>query len=91
VRMALGAGARDILKLIIKQGLGVTLVGIFIGLGLAVVPAQMLAGWLYGVSATDPATFAGSALFLLFIALLACYLPARRATKVEPITALRRE
>jgi predicted permease len=91
LRMALGAGARDILKLIIKQGLGVTLVGIFIGLGVAVVLTQMIAGWLYGVSATDPATFAGTALFLLFIALIACYLPARRATKVEPMTALRRE
>jgi macrolide transport system ATP-binding/permease protein len=91
LRMALGAGARDILKLIIKQGLGVTLVGIFIGLGLAVALTRMLAGWLYGLSATDPATFAGTSLFLFIIALLACYLPARRATKVEPITALRRE
>jgi predicted permease len=91
LRVALGAEARDILKLIIKQGLGVTMVGIFIGLGLAVVLTRMLASWLYGVSATDPATFAGTALFLLFIALLACYLPARRATKVDPMTSLRSE
>jgi putative ABC transport system permease protein len=91
VRMAMGAQARDVLKLIVGQGLGLALAGAAIGLALSAVATRFLSSLLYGVSATDPATFAGVALFLIGVALLACYLPARRATKVDLLAALRRD
>jgi predicted permease len=91
LRMALGAGTRDVLKLIVGQGMGLTLIGALIGLLLAMAVTRLLASLVYGVTATDPVTFAGVVLFVIGIAALACYLPARRATKADPMNALRCE
>jgi putative ABC transport system permease protein len=89
--MALGAEARDVVKLIVKQGMRLTLIGTIIGLALSVAMTRLIANLLYGVKAIDPATFAGVAIFLMVVALLACYLPARKATKIDPMIALRCE
>jgi predicted permease len=91
VRMALGAQASDVLRLAIGQGVKLTLIGVAIGLGLALLLTQSLKSLLVGVSATDPLTFASVAVLLLGVALLACYLPARRATRISPTEALRNE
>jgi putative ABC transport system permease protein len=91
IRMALGAQPRTIFGLVIGQGLGLTLIGIIIGTGAALAATRLLSGMLFGISATDPLTIAGISLLLAVVALLACYLPARRATKVDPIIALRYE
>ena len=74
-----------------KQGLLLALLGIGIGLAAALSLAQLMAAFLFGVPATDPVTFAAIAVLLLLVALLACYLPARRAAKVDPLRALRHE
>jgi macrolide transport system ATP-binding/permease protein len=91
VRMALGAQKADVLKLVIGQGMTLTLIGIGLGLAAAFVLTRLMKSLLFGVSATDPLTFVGIASVLAFVTLLACYLPARRATEVDPLVALRHE
>ena len=89
LRLALGASGGDILKLIVGSGLRLVLIGGAIGLAGALVLTQLLSGFLFGVSARDPVTFAGIISILAAVALLACYLPARRAMKLDPLNALR--
>ena len=89
VRMALGAQAGDISKLVVKEGLLLTLPGVAIGVAGAWALTRFLSGMLFGVSATDPATFAALSALLLAVAFLACYIPARRAARVDPMVALR--
>jgi predicted permease len=91
IHLALGAQGSDVLKLILKQGLRLALIGVALGLASALALTRALSGFLYGVGATDPLTFALVSLLLVAVALLACYLPARRATKVDPLTALRHD
>jgi putative ABC transport system permease protein len=91
VRMALGARRSDVLKLVMRQGMFVTAVGLGIGLGAACIAARLLSPFLYGIGANDPATLAGVALALAAVSMLACYLPARRAMRVDPAAALRYE
>jgi putative ABC transport system permease protein len=91
VRVALGASTGDILKLIMRHGLQLTVVGVAIGVVAALVLTRLLRAFVFGVSTSDPLTFAGVALLLTAVALFACWIPARRATKVDPIIALRCE
>jgi putative ABC transport system permease protein len=91
IRQALGAQARDLTAMVVRQGMSLVLIGIGLGLGVALALTRLMKTLLFGVSATDPMTFTSIALLLAFVALLACWIPARRATKVDPITALRSE
>jgi len=91
IRMALGAERRQVWDMVIRQGLRLALAGVLAGAVAASVLAQLLRSQLFEVSAFDPSTFALTCLILLVVALAACYIPARRATKVDPIVALRYE
>ena len=91
VRMALGAGERHVLGLVVRQGLVTTLVGTAFGLGGALALSRSMQGLLFGVTTTDPVTFGSVAAMLLVVTMVACYLPARRAARVDPTEALRSE
>jgi len=91
IRMALGAQARDVLRMILGYGAKLAAIGVGIGALSAFGLTRLMTSQLFGITATDPVTFATVALLLVLIALAACYLPARRATKVDPMVALRYE
>jgi len=89
IRMALGAQAKDVLRLVIGHGIKLALIGVLIGLGAALGLARLMKTLLFEVSPADPLTFCAIPLLLTLVALAACWIPARRATKVDPMTALR--
>jgi putative ABC transport system permease protein len=91
IRMALGASVSDILKLVVGQGMLLVFIGLGVGLGASLLMTRVMSSLLFNVSTTDPLAFGGISLLLAFVALLACYIPARRATRVDPMVALRYE
>jgi putative ABC transport system permease protein len=91
VRIALGAQRSDVLRLVIGHGARMALLGVAIGVGTALGLTRLMANQLFGVSAHDPLTFAGVAMLLTLVAIAACYVPARRAMRVDPMIALRHE
>jgi putative ABC transport system permease protein len=91
IRMALGASRREMLSAVLREGLGVTLIGVASGLTGALLSSRVMQGYVYGITATDPLTFAAASLLLTAVALLASYIPARRAARVDPMVALRYE
>jgi ABC-type antimicrobial peptide transport system permease subunit len=91
IRMALGARRGDVLRLVLARGLRLSAVGAAVGLAGAFAASRLISGFIYGVAATDPVSYAASILVAVSVALLACYFPARRATRVNPLVALRYE
>jgi hypothetical protein len=91
IRLALGADRPAVLRLVLREGMSLTLTGVAIGLAAALGLSRVMAGYVYGIRSTDPLTFAAAALLLTLAALAACYIPARRAMYVEPMRALRME
>ena len=91
IRIALGARKRDIFKMVVGHGMILSLIGVSIGVAASLMLTRYLASLLYGVSSTDPATFTSVVLLLITVALVACSIPARRATRVDPMNALRHE
>jgi putative ABC transport system permease protein len=89
--LTLGAQTGDVLKLVVRQGMALVFVRVALGLAGAFALTRIIASLLFRVSATDPVTFISIPLLLAAVALLACYIPARRATKVDPLAAIRRE
>jgi putative ABC transport system permease protein len=91
IRMAIGAAPSDILKMVLRQGIGIVGIGLLAGLAAAFAGTRLLADLIFGVSPSDPITYAAVVTLLLAVALLACWIPARRATRVSPAVALRSE
>jgi ABC-type antimicrobial peptide transport system permease subunit len=91
IRMALGAQRRDVMRMVLGEGARMALAGVIAGIAAALALTRLMANQLFGVSAYDPLTFTAVAIVLTLVALLACYLPARRAVRVDPMIALRYE
>jgi putative ABC transport system permease protein len=91
IRMALGASRREVQQMVLREGLRVTAIGVAIGLAAAMALSRVMAGYVYGITSTDPVTLVGASLLLMLVSLVASYVPARRATRVNPMTALRYE
>ena len=91
IRIALGAKTGDVLRLVVKQGTKLVLAGVAIGLAASFAATRLMHGLLYGISATDALTLAGVSILLVLAGVAACYLPARRAARVDPVVALRQE
>jgi ABC-type antimicrobial peptide transport system permease subunit len=91
IRIALGASQREILSLVVGQGMALSFFGVTLGLAVAFLLTRLVRSMLFGVAATDPLTFAGSSLLLALITLLATYIPAQRATQIDPVISLRQD
>ena len=91
IRLALGGSPRDVLRLVVGQGMKVVAIGVVAGLVVAFGLTRLMASLLFGITATDTSTFAAAGTFLVVVALLACFVPARRATALQPAAVLRNE